>query len=245
MGLFTKRHDVPGHPGLPPGIAAMMERYGRFEFDPQASTDDPSSIWPETQAPLLPFVTSDPLGFVAALAEAVVPVGGWAAFGGACTAWDLLTSDSRHGPGYDALLTAAVDFLRVNRVPPLRVKGYLWSHWVDRGGTTDTWIPRIATPSAAESPITPLRSGELRRVAQLTSDADSNVVLVRLDPPGTHVAVIDARRSDEDERRSQWDWESAESAHALYITVGLALQVPPHWCDPELEPYFPLRRPLI
>lgn len=223
----------------------MMERFGRFEFDPQANADDPGSIWSETQAPLLPFATTDPIGFTAALCDAVAPIGGWAAFGGACTAWDLLTSDDRHGPAYDTLMTAAVEFLRSNGVPPMHVKGYMWSHWLDQGGTMDSWIPRRPTPSPTEATITPLQYGELRRIAQLSPEADSNIVLVRLDPAGTHVAMIDARQSDDDPQRTRWDWKSAESGYALYTVVALALQAPPHWCDPELEPFFPLGLPLI
>jgi hypothetical protein len=245
MGLFGSRHRGPDRPGLPPGFIVMMERFGRFEFDPQASTDDPGLIWSETQAPLLPFATADPTGFADAIRAAVAPVGGWAAFGGACTAWELLASDDRRGPAYEALLSAAAEFLRGSGVPPTNVKGYIWNHWVDRGGTADTWIPRIPTPSPSDAPISPLQYGELRRIAQLSPRPDSNVVLVRLDPNGSHVAIIDARRSDDDPRRTQWDWKSAASSHVLYAAIALDLQMPPYWCDPELEPYFPLQPPLI
>lgn len=245
MALFGRRPLRPHNPGLPRSIVAMMERYGRFEFDPPASTDDAGSVWLQTQDPIRTFATSDPSTFVDALGGAVISVGGWAAFGGACTAWELLRSEDRHGQGYEALMTAAVDFLRRNGVPPMRVKGYLWSHWVDHGGTVDTWIPRVPTPTAVQAPITPLRAGELRRIAVLSPQPDANVVLVRLEADGTHIGVIDARQSDDKPRRTQWDWKSAASSHSLYIDVGLALQTPPHWFDPELEPYFPLGHPQV
>jgi hypothetical protein len=109
----------------------------------------------------------------------------------------------------------------------------------------DTWVPRLPIPSQEEAPIAALLPGESRRVAQLTSEPDSNVILVRRNGDGRYCALIDAKWSDEDPRRVQNEWKSAGSLYELYITIGLALQTPPHWCDSELEPYFPLPRPRI
>jgi hypothetical protein len=90
-----------------------------------------------------------------------------------------------------------------------------------------------------------LRSGETRRVTQLTSDPDSNAILVRQNGNDRYCALIDAKYSDEDPRRVPNEWKFAASLYELYIQIGLAMQVPTYWYDPELEPYFPLPRPKI
>ena len=142
-------------------------------------------------------------------------------------------------------MTAPIEFLRANGVPPMMVKGYQWEYWIDSGGTADTWIPRRPVPLPEEASITELLPGEVRRVTQRTSEIDSNAILVRQNNDGPYCALIDAKYSDEDPRRRQDEWKFAKSLHELYIQIGLVLQVPTYWYDPELEPYFPLPRPKI
>jgi hypothetical protein len=246
MRFFSRRQKQPT---LPSNIIGMMERFGRFEFNPQGnSAVDAGSIWIETQAPLQPFAEADPDGFLVALAEAVLPVGGWAVYGASCTLWECFGSkiDILHQhSSYNAIMNAALAFLRANGVPPMMVKGYEWDHWVNNGGTSDTWIPRRPTPSLDEAPISQLQPGETRRVTQLTSKTDSNAILVRRNGDGRYCALIDAKLSDEDARRDQNEWKFAASLYELYIQIGLAMQVPTYWYDQELEPYFPLSRPRI
>ena len=57
--------------------------------------------------------------------------------------------------------------------------------------------------------------------------------------------MIDSKVSDDDPRRTQWVYQTSEALHELYVQIGLNLQVPPHWYDSELEPYFPLPRPML
>ena len=73
-------------------------------------------------------------------------------------------------------------------------------------------------------------------MAQLTANPDSNVILVRRIGESRYCALIDAKWSDEDPRRVQNEWKSAESLYELYMAIALALQTPPPWCDRELEP---------
>ena len=224
-----------------------MERFGQYEFDPQASTDDPAIIG-QLVAEMYQFASADPDGFLVALADAVLPVGGWAVFGACCILWECFGSNidnSLQHSSYHAIMNAAIEFLRANGVPPMRVKGYMWHYWVNNGGTSGTWIPRRPIPSPAEAPISKLQPGETRRVTQLTSERDSNAILVRQNSDGRYCAMVDAKQSDEDPRRVQWEWKSAETLYELYIQIGLAMQVPTYWYDRELEPYFPLPRPRI
>ncbi len=246
MGIFRRRSGSPDdRGGLPPNIVALMERLGRFELDQQGRQDDPATIWSKTQAPLLPFASSDPGAFVDALATAAVPVGGLASYGAAHAVWNLVAAEHRKGGSYDAIMSSAVEFLRANGVPPMRVNGFLWNQWLANGGTIDTWLPRIPAPSPAEAPISDFQQGEVRRVAQLTAEPDSNLILVRRMESGGYCAVIDARYSDEDPRRVENHWKSAETLHDLYVAIGLALQVPPYWSDEELSAYYPLPPPMI
>jgi len=79
MGFFRRRYDQSARRDkLPADIVSLMVRFGQYEFDPSRSGDDAGRIWMETQSPLQPFTQADPAGFMAALAEATLPVGGWA-----------------------------------------------------------------------------------------------------------------------------------------------------------------------
>src|SRR2546421_73039 len=129
---------------------------------------------------LYAFASSDPERFLVALAQAVLPVGGWAVYGASCILWECFSSDAgvlAQHPAYKAIRDGAINFLRSNGVPPMRVKGYEWQYWTDNGGTSETWIQRRPIPTLAEAPITDLRPGEVRRMTQLTAERDSNAIL--------------------------------------------------------------------
>lgn len=244
MGFFSRR---PKQPELPGNIVSRLERFGQYEFNSQAYAFDGPEMG-ELVGELYAFASSDPERFLVALAQAVLPVGGWAVYGASCILWECFSSDAgvlAQHPAYKAIRESAINFLRSNGVPPMRVKGYEWQYWTDNGGTSETWIQRRPIPALAEAPITDLRPGEVRRVTQLTAERDSNAILVRQNSDGRCCAMVDAKQSDEDPRRDQWEWKFAESLHELYIQIGLAMQVPTFWYDREIEPYFPLPRPSI
>jgi hypothetical protein len=248
MSFF--RRQAPGRGRLPVhDLVGVMARFGRYEYDPHSSDEDPAQIYQNIIAPLYPAACADPAGFVELLAREVSGVGGWAAYGAGHTVWELLSSDQRwdlkDDSSYNAVMDASLEFLRQNGVPPKKLTGYEWDHWTSRGGTANTWIPPRELPARERAFITPLRDNELRPVARLWESADSNVILVRVSPDGRYAAVIDARRSDDDPRRVQSDWEFADDLYGLYARIGSFLQTPPPWHDQELEPFFPLPAPAI
>jgi hypothetical protein len=226
-----------------------MARFGRFENDPQGSGEDPSWVYQGVIAPLYASANEDPVTFVELLEREVSRKGGWGAYGAGHAVWEILTTEQRaslrNNASYIAVVDASLQFLRENGVPPKNVRGYEWDHWIEHGGTIDTWIPPRDPPRREEARITPLREGELRPIARLTASSDANVVLVCASPRQGFTAVIDARYSDEDPRRVQNDWKSADDLYDLYLTIGRSLQTPPPWHDPEVGVFFPLPKPRI
>lgn len=140
MGFFRwlKEQSSSKHT-LPRDIVSMMERYGRFEYDPQGNGEDAGVIFSQIHSPLRSFAREDPPGFLAALAAAVLPVGGWAVFGAERTMWNLISSPNREDPSYNAIMDASLAFLRTIEGSKGCVTGYEWEHWVDSGGTHENW----------------------------------------------------------------------------------------------------------
>lgn len=248
MRFFGRQQQQPDEHALPRDIVSKMVRYGRHEWDPQGSEMSIGELG-DLMAGLYPIASAAPERFLGDLAAAVLPVGGWAVYGASRLIWELLSvsrgSFLSQNPSYVAIMDDAIAFLRGNGVPPMRVRGYEWDYWLDKGGTNITWLPLLRTPAPGEAPITELRPGEIRRIAQVTAQPDSNVILVRQRDDGQYCAIIDARQSDEDPRRTQWEWKFAASLHELYVEIGLSMQTPTYWYDKELEPYFPLPQPRI
>lgn len=248
MRLFRRQPSANG-PLSGDDLASTMARFGHFEYDPQGSGENPSWIYENIIAPLYPSATADPVKFLELLEMEVSGKGGWGAYGAAHAVWELLTPEQRallqDNRSYVAVIGASLEFLRKNGVPPKRVTGYEWDHWIAHGGTIDTWIPRRDPPPREDARISPLGEGELRQVARLSESPDGNIVLVRVSALAGCSAVIDARWSDDDPRRLQNDWESADDLYALYVKIGRSLQSPPPWYDPELEAFFPLPKPKI
>ena len=271
MGLFTRRPDArtpvpaataspwftsrpeteavryggPPESSLPVNIVSMMDQFGRFEFDPMgAGVVDASGVWQNLVVPLLPYAQADPAGFLRDLADAVVPAGGWAAYGGERLVKELLSGDLED-PSYDRIMTVALHFLRACGVPSLRLNGYESSFWARTTGRTEPWLYSRQMPTAEQAALTELQPGEVRCIAQLEAAPDSNAVFVCREDDGSYTALIDARYSDTDPSRGQTRWKSAASLHDLYLEVGRALQVPSHWYDAEFEPYFPYPKPKI
>jgi hypothetical protein len=137
MGFFRRRLKQPA---LPSDIISMMESFGRFEFDPQGSGEDAGDIG-RLMAELYPFASSDPDGFLVALAKAVLPVGGWAAYGASRTIWELLSpsAEIRQHPAYKAIMNAALEFLRTSGKSLIMLRPYERDFWLVSGGTMDTW----------------------------------------------------------------------------------------------------------
>lgn len=249
MGLFSKRTR------LPKDVVSQMAIYGKIdwskascgrtgiELDPRAL--DSQAMWETYIRSYMELARADEDGFLTDLAQAVVPIGGWSAYGAERLLMDVVSGHPKDHPGYVQIMDASVAFLRSNGVPPMLVSGYEWDHWINSGGTIDTWINRRPLPPRESTVISPLAVGETRKVAQDTNYPGSNMTFVRADAPDSFAWVTEARYSDEDPTRSQWDNESATALYDLYIRIGFAAQIPTCWYDPELEPFFPLPQPSI
>jgi hypothetical protein len=109
LPLFGRRNDLTSR--LPEDIAQRMEVYGRFEFDPQSFLDDTPPINELIYQPLYPIASADGDAFIAGLAAAVLPVGGWAVFGGQRAVRDLTGDRRPNHPGYVSMLDAAIRFV--------------------------------------------------------------------------------------------------------------------------------------
>jgi hypothetical protein len=225
-------------------FAAELQRFGRFSYHYSDPAYAWPTSWPDFVGPNFRRYQASPGAFLATLADIAGQHGGWTALGAERLMIDVAGGDLPDA-AYKRIMDASLSFLRASGVPPIRITGYEWRRWLDSGGTIDTWIPRRPVPTPQEAPITDLRPGETRRVAQLTSAADSNVILVRRAPEGGYVSVVDARYSDEDPTRSENELDRADSLHDLYLKIAMPSQVPGYWCDPELLPYFPLPPPSI
>jgi len=222
-----------------------MEQFGRFEFDPRRPGNiGPDEVYSTIIGPLYQLSRSDGAGFLADLAAAVVPVGGWAVYGGERLVKELFSGDLQD-PSYDAMMGAALDFLRSLGIPNVRLNGYESSFWRSHKGKAEPWLVARALPTQEDAPIRGLAPAEERRIAQLDSMPDSNLIYVRRHSAGGFAAFVDARRSDDDPRRGQFPLHQAESLYDLYRRVAEQLQVPPYWCDNELEPFFPFPAPVI
>jgi len=218
-----------------------MERFGRFEFDPTGVDIDATAVWSELQAPLLEFAQSDAERFVTELVRAVLPVGGFAFFGAARTIWNLLGPDFRH-PGYDTVRMAALQFFRANGVPNSRLSANDWQFWLRNRAQDEPWLVSRPLPPR-EIRLVPLAAGELRRVAVMTAEPDSNVVYVRGSDADGYMAVVEGRENDAGSARRRFDWLGATTLYDLYLRIGQALQVPSHWVAAELAPFVPLSAP--
>lgn len=136
MGLFKRGNAPDRGGGLPADIVSRMERVARHALTP-GSQDFAQEQ--EAQLPLFPFAQSDPSGFLAALAQTVTPLGGLAAYGAGCTAWNLLTSETRQGAAYDKTMDGAVAYVRSIHLSTGQLPPYVVDHWLKRGGTLGDW----------------------------------------------------------------------------------------------------------
>lgn len=129
MPLFGKR--TQNRSILPGDIVRRMEYYGRAEFAPQQSDPDTAGRIAELiYRPLYPIASADPDRFIAELADAVLPVGGWAVYGGERSVWDLLSAQTRH-PGFVAMVDGAMDFLRGQGYGMMHISSYEREVWCE------------------------------------------------------------------------------------------------------------------
>lgn len=229
MALFGRRSRTGR---LPADMLTQLEQHGRFSYGPQQNSPPAPTI----EADMYFLAQNDRDGFLADLAALVVPTGGWSAYGGMKLVMSVIGSDLDQ-PDYNAIVLTGLQFLRLHGVPTSRVSPNEMRLWHRMQGEDTPWL--VGRPAPPDR-LTPLRAGEMRRVAQVAPGPHANVIYVQEKSPGSYVAVIDGEWSEDDPRRVQNDWYQAKSLHDLYLRIGGAFQTPSYWADPELEPYFPL-----
>jgi hypothetical protein len=121
---------------LPSDALNRLERYGRHEFDREGSTERPEEMWPLVSV-FMGIARANPAVFLAQMASAVLPAGGYAALGAASVIYDVVPSDNRRGTSYEAIMTTACRFLRDSGVPRSHADNYLLVHWSKV--TDETW----------------------------------------------------------------------------------------------------------
>ncbi|MEU8001317.1 hypothetical protein AB0B66_09185 [Catellatospora sp. NPDC049111] len=227
---------------LPADVVSMMSRFGRYEFGASDGSVDGGQVWTQLQAPLLPLAQHDPARLASALAERVLPVGGWAVVGAMRTIVELLASDFSH-PARDALFDAGLAVLRSRGVPAIMLNGYEWRYWLARHPGDEPWLVGRPVPTPEQAPVRELDADEVRPVVRSSADRDANLIYVERCPDGGYRSVVDARESDEDANRGRWEGVRAPTLPLLYQAIAVSFQVPTYWHDPELAPYFPLPEP--
>jgi hypothetical protein len=113
--MFGRSQD-PREPesaaGLPADLVPRLEAFGRFEYDPQRSGIDAVGH-PNSEYPLLQAAKQDSDGFLAALASATTPIGGWTSYGAMRLLWHfgfLGTDDPQ--PDRDIIGLVGLRFIR-------------------------------------------------------------------------------------------------------------------------------------
>lgn len=118
MPVFGRREKITSI--LPKDIARNMEIYGRFEFSAQDAPPGAADVVGQLLPKLYPIAQANPDTFIADLGAAVLPMGGWAVYGGQRCVRDLVGTHSRH-PAYIAMVEAAVAFLRSQDYGPMNL----------------------------------------------------------------------------------------------------------------------------
>jgi len=237
MGLFGRRSTSR----LPADVQQMLERYGRWAFDPQHSGIDVATIGHEAlQRPILE-AYAEGLEAVAeatnrlanAFIEEVLPVGGWPIYGAYKLIDDI--ADGVKSTPTATVMEAGLQFLRERGVPwNTHLSPYEKRFWISHhpGGARD-WIPWPDPPDPGLGPHE-LGADEVRHIATTRrADGVFNLIHARHGDEGFQ-AVITSADSD-----SEFVWYTEPSLYDLYLQVGGALCTPPHWSDEDLARFIP------
>jgi hypothetical protein len=219
---------------LPRDIVSIMTRYGRHRVDPYTS-GEPGPMDPGWR-PIIPFEVdrssrADPRGFVTALAEVVVPVGGWAVYGGAELALDVMDHDLEH-PGYRALFEGGLQVRRDAGVPWVMLNSFDHVHW-KTFHEGEHWLPPRVPPGREAASITLLAVGEVRRIAQVRPTDDSIALFAARPAVDRYVMILE---TEEDAGRVRGEKFATEDLYDLYLSIGQG-SLAHWWNDPEFEPF--------
>ena len=138
MALFGRRNPEPKGV-LPAGYGAVLERYGRWEFDPQSSGLSPASLGNgNIEYELWTLAQPDPDAFIAAMAGASTTTGGWALYGGSRAIWNAVGTDVQH-PDYLRTLDASIEFLRSQGFGTQHLASFEFERWNVTKQPGDAW----------------------------------------------------------------------------------------------------------
>lgn len=235
MGLFNRqpRDDGP----LPPDIAAQMEERGRVR-----SEGFKSDLTEAQDRHFLSLSQGEQEAYVDALAEAILPLGGWAVLGTA----DLLVKavfEPEDHPSYVKLLLAALELKRAVRVSDVALSMYEGEFW-RRHNPGREWLEPKFPPARADARISPLAIGEEREVGRHTSAPSSNLVLVRRTAEDRYLAFVDqeVERGEPAKGRVEAPMREADNLYDIFVFLGES-PLANFWNHEELEPFCIYGRP--
>lgn len=207
-----------------------MTEYGQQRL---RDTDTPGPFHEELES----LAEDDQRVWVEALSQAIIPVGGVAAYG-ASTLVQLCLSNPVELDAYCRLLDAALAFLRESGVPEIELTINERSYW-HRKHPDEVWLEPV-TARPAESSLTPLAVGQERRLCVADASSDSKAIYVLHPAEGRYVWALDMPSED------GAGWTREERGHAsslseIYIELGENLP-PSHWVDPEFAQFLSFPR---
>lgn len=233
MGIFRRQTRGP----LPPDIVVRMEERGRVR-----SEGFRNDLTEAQERDFLSLSQAEQEAYVDALAEAVLPVGGWGVLGAA----DLLVKavfEPEDRPSYVRLLLAALELKRAARVSDIALSIYEGEFWRQHNPGRD-WLEPKSPPTRADAQISPLAIGDEREVGRHTSSPTSNRVLVRRTAEDRYLAFVDqeVERGEPAKGRVEARMREADNLYELYVFLGES-PLANFWNHSELEPFCIYDRP--
>ena len=243
MGLIDRflrqeretRAQASINPLLPSDIVSILERYGRHRIAPHSS-GEPSPLEPGWE-PIIPIefemkVRPEPQKYIEALAEVIIPIGGWAAYGAAELALDVAEHDLDN-IAYRDLFVAGLHVRREAQVPWVMLNSFDHAYWAE-AHPNEEWLPERHPPPRERAVISALEVNQERRVAEVSPGGDSKIIFITRPAPDRYAMVIE--HPQDDGTRTRGVMYEAGNLYDAY--AGLGQQVIAHfWNDPEFEPF--------
>jgi hypothetical protein len=234
LSLPQKRAPAPAR-FLPRDVVTTMRRYGRHKVDPYTS-GEPSPLdagWAPIVSSELEFAArAEPARYVSAIAEAVLPGGGWAVYGGAEFALDVWKHDLEQ-PAYRSLFVGGLMVRREAKVPWSKLNGFDQSYW-SQHHEGEPWLPVRVPPTREAASIAPLAVGEERPIAKLLPTNDSTMLFAARTHKDRYVMILETE--DDSGKRVRGEKFEANTLYDVYYTIGHRAIVH-YWNDPQFEPF--------
>jgi hypothetical protein len=227
MGLFGRKQGQGGQINVSADIVPAMTEYGQQRL---RDTDAPGPFHEELES----LAADDQKAWVEALSQAIIPIGGVAAYG-ASTLVMLCLNNPVELDAYCRLLDTALDYLRESGVPEMELTIYERSYWL-RQHPDEAWLQPV-TSRPTESSLTPLAVGQERKISVLDASPDSKAIYVLHLTEGKYVWALDMP-SEDGSQRIREERGHASKLSEVYAALGENLP-PSHWTDPEFAQFLP------